>query len=255
MLFLVATGLSQSAGCAKDLSAAEQKIADANSVEAILDRLSEATAKLQTYRAKVEYRFSQPLFESQTFRTGNLYYQRDGKNSMLRMNFLTLQQDDEETQKYPEHYIFDGVWLTHINYQIKSVKRRQLTEPNAPADAFDLAKQDFPLIGFSRTDDLKKDFEIKLVEYAEEKTHQLHLKVKPDSVYNDDYTSVDFWIDKKLNLPTKIVAVTTEEDIYEIKFLDAKVNKKLSNKVFDVKIPADFGKPEVIPLEKKTESQ
>ena len=32
---------------------------------------------------------------------------------------------------------------------------------------------------------------------------------KDDPVYKDDYTSIDFWIDKKLYLPAKIVAVST----------------------------------------------
>ena len=116
-----------------------------------------------------------------------------------------------------------------------------------------MASQNFPIIGFSKVEDLKKQFEIKLVE-LEGKERQdfikLHLKVKPDSIFKDDYTSIDFWIDKKLGLPAKIVAITTEEDIYQIKFLKAKVNKKLDEKVFEVKIPRGFGK-EIIPLNVK----
>ena len=150
---------------------------------------------------------------------------------------------DEKEQKYVEQYIFDGVWLTHIDYQIKQVKLYQQAEPNEPVDAFELASQNFPIIGFSKVEDLKKEFEIKLVEQQEgepENFIQLHLKVKPDSIYKDDYTSIDFWIDKKLNLPARIVAVSTEEDIYQIKFLKAKVNKKLNKKVFELKIPKGF---------------
>jgi len=183
-----------------------------------------------------------------------LYYQKSGRESKLRINFQTLKQDDEKEQEYIEQYIFDGVWLTHIDYQIKHVQKRQLTEPNEPADAFELASQNFPIIGFSKVEDLKEQFEIKLVE-LEGKERQdfikLHLKVKPDSIYKDDYTSIDFWIDKKLNLPAKIVAITTEEDIYQIKFLKAKVNRKLDEKVFEVKIPKGFGKPEIISLNVK----
>ncbi|GAH84901.1 unnamed protein product, partial [marine sediment metagenome] len=66
------------------------------------------------------------------------------------------------------------------------------------------------------------------------------------------YTHIDFWIDKKLGLPAKIVAASTEQDIYQIKLLKPKVNKKLDKKVFDFKIPRGFGKPEIIPLKKKT---
>ena len=78
----------------------------------------------------------------------------------------------------------------------------------------------------------------------------MHLKVKPTSIYKDDYTAIDFWIDKKSHLPAKIVAVSTEEDIYEIKFVKPKVNEKIDKKVFDVKVPNGFGE-EIIPLKKK----
>ena len=116
-----------------------------------------------------------------------------------------------------------------------------------------MVSENFPIIGFGKVEDLKKEFEIGLVEQqgggAKNSIH-LHLKVKADSIYKDDYTSVDFWIDKELYLPAKIVAVSTEEDIYEIKFLQPKVNKQMDEKVFEVKIPKGFA-IEIIPLKEK----
>ena len=175
---------------------------------------------------------------------------------MLRINFQTLKQDDEPEQKYIEHYIFDGVWLTHIDYQIKELKRYQQAEPNEPEDAFDLAGENFPIIGFTKIEDLKKQFEIKLVEQKPDKANdfiQLHLKVKPDSIYKG-WPSIDFWIDKKLHLPAQIVATSTEEDIYEIKLLDARVNEGINEKVFEIKSPEGFG-VEITPLKKKDKQE
>ncbi len=103
---------------------------------------------------------------------------------------------------------------------------------------------------------MKKQFEVTLVEQKKSEPEgfiQVHLKVKPNSVYKHNYISIDFWIDKKLGLPAKIVAVTTEEDIYRIKFIKPKVNKKIYCKVFDFKIPEGFDEPEIIPLRKKGE--
>lgn len=226
---------------------------DANSVEAILTQLKQKTTNLMSYQAELEYRFKQPLLESETLRKGVLYYQKSDEKSMLRVNFQTLKQDDEKERKYPEHFIFDGVWLTRIDYQIKKAERRQLTEPNKPADPFDLASRDLPVIGFTKTEDLKKQFEIKLAQQNKaeaETSFHLHLKVKPDSTYKDDYTAIDLWIDKKSYLPAKIIAPTTEEDIYEIKFLKPMVNKKIDTKVFKFDIPKDFT-IEIIPLKKQ----
>ena len=240
-------------GCTESLGAQSQEKVKTDSVEAILKQLTWKTRELKSYQCRIEYLFSQPVLESETLRKGVLYYAKSDGKSKLRINFQTLKQDDEKEQKYIEQYIFDGVWLTHIDYQIKQVKLYQQAEPNEPVDAFELASQNFPIIGFSKVEDLKKQFEVRLVEQQGGKSSgliHLHLKVKPDSIYKDDYTSIDFWIDKKLHLPAKIIAATTEEDIYQIKFLKAKVNKKLDEKVFEVRVPRGFGK-EIIPLNVK----
>lgn len=254
-LLLAIAEICWAGGEAGNLASSEAERAGANSaakpqVEVVLERLKKQTAELKSYQSQIEYRFSQPLLESETLKKGVLYYQRSEGKSALRINFQSLKQDEEEEQKYIEQYIFDGIWLTHIDYQIKEVKRYQKAEPNEPVDAFELVSENFPIIGFSKVEDLKKEFEIGLVEQqgVEAKNFiQLHLKVKADSVYKDDYTSIDFWVDKELYLPAKIIAVSTEEDIYEIKFLQPKVNKKIDEKVFEFKIPQGFN-VEIEPL-------
>jgi outer membrane lipoprotein-sorting protein len=241
------------AGCCAKSAAPKNDSLEANLIETTLNQLKEKTGQLRSYQCELEYLFSQPLLESATLRKGVLYYQKSDGRSKLRINFQTLKQDDEEEQKYVEHYVFDGVWLTVIDYQIRQVKRYQQSEPNEPIDAFELASRNFPLIGFSSVEELRKEFEIELAEQEgskEENFIKLGLKVKPDSIYKDDYSKVEFWIDKGLGLPAKIVAVSTEEDIYEVKFLKAKVNERINEKVFEVKIPEGFG-VETIPLRKE----
>jgi len=246
------------AGCCAKNAASKKDSLEVNLVETTLDQLKEKTGQLQSYQCELEYLFSQPLLESATLRKGVLYYKKSDGRSELRINFETLKQDDEQEQKYVEHYIFDGVWLTVIDYQIKQVKRYQQSEPNEPIDAFELAGRNFPLIGFSSAGELRKEFEIELAEQEgskEENFIKLGLKVKPDSIYKDDYSKVEFWIDRELGLPARIVAVSTEEDIYDIKFLKVKVNEKINEKVFEFKIPKGFGEPEIIPLKKRTKEK
>jgi len=239
--------------CVKSREPQCSKVVKPDRVDKVLEQLKQKTETLESYQAGVEYLFKQPApFDSQTLKKGVLYYQQFGGKSKLRMNFQTLKQDNEKQQKYVEQFIFDGVWLTVIDYQIKQVTKEQLAEPNKPMDAFELARRVFPIIGFTKVEELKRDFVMKLVEQKEsgkEAFVQLHLKVKPDSVYKDDYTAVDFWVDKKLGLPAKIVAVSTEDDIYEIKLLKPRVNKKISKKVFDFKVPKGFTAKET-PLKK-----
>jgi len=254
VILLWTVSICRAYGCAESSADRQPKGPDADPVETILEQLRQKTAQLKSYQGQLEYKFIQPLLESEALRKGVLYYAKSGKQSKLRVDFQTLKQDDEKEQKCIEHFIFDGIWLTHIDYQLKAVKCYELTEPNKPLDAFDVAGKNLPIIGFTKIDDLKKQFEVKLVEQKKDKPEsfvQLHLKVKPDSIYKDDYISIDFWIDKELGLPAKVAAVSTEEDIYEIKFLKPKLNKKIDKKVFKYEIPKGFGEPEIFPLKKK----
>ncbi|HUW20959.1 MAG TPA: hypothetical protein VMW16_16790 [Sedimentisphaerales bacterium] len=246
VILLCAVGTCWPACCAKDSGPQCRKEVKADPVEKVLEELRQRTEQLESYQSQIEHSVKQPLapdIESTTLRKGVFYYQKVGAQSRLRINFETLRQDDEKERKYAEQFIFDGVWLTKIDYQIKQVTRKQLAEPNEPVDALELARRNFPIVGFTKVEELKKDFETTLVEQEEpgkDTLVQLHLKVKPDSVYKDDYTTIDFWVDKASGLPARIVAVTTADDIYEIRLLKPQVNKKIDGKVFDFKVPKDF---------------
>ena len=256
LVFLGLAGICR-AGCrAKTSGIASNKTSQPDPVENALTELTQKTEQLESYQARIEHLVKQPLapeIESVTLRKGTFYYQKFGRTSRLRINFETLKQDDEKEQEYTEQFVFDGVWLSKIDYQLEQVTRKQLARPNEPMDALELAKRTFPIVGFSKIEQLKKEFEITLVEQKKpgrQAPVQLHLKVKPDSVYKDDYTTIDFRVDEDSGLPAKIVAVTTEDDIYEVKLLEPRVNKRIDKKVFDLKIPKGFTIEE-IPLKEK----
>lgn len=214
-----------------------------NTVQAVLDRLEAKAAELQSFECQIDYVFLQPLLESQARQKGTLYYGKFEDRSYLRVDFDSIQYDDEKEQQHREQFFFDGVWVTYIDYQVKSVQRQQVAEPNRPADAFSLVSRRVPVLGFSHTEDLQEEFEIELLpERPSEPSTSflLHMKVKPDSTYKDDYTTIDFRVDKEHGLPTHIEAVNTEEDVHQISLLTPKINKGIRKSRFDVKIPDDF---------------
>lgn len=273
---LLVTGACWAAGY-DDSSPVQKKPVRVDPVDAVLEQLNKKTRELTSFQCQIEHKYSQPLLDSQSTRKGVLYYMRSGGKSALRVNFETLQQEDEKEQKAREEYIvldgawlsqihrdyeFKGIWFVHIDYRMEEVKCYQLAEPedtNKPMDVFDLVSKNLPMIGFTKTEELKKQFEVELVEQKKDEAKdftQVRLKVKPTSVYKDDFLSIDFWIEKKVGLPTKFRAIKTEPeapdgDIEEIKFLKPKVNKDIAKKVFEFKIPKEFGEPEIKPLPEK----
>lgn len=253
VLSLVAVGPACARAGGSDAPVCQVKAQDVNEVDQAISRLQGKAAELKSYQARVDYVTKQPLLESQARRTGILYYaKRDGRSS-LRIHFLTLRQDDEPEQRYVEQFLFDGIWLTIVNEQTKRVERRQLAEPNEPVDAFALASRHMPVLGFSKMDDLRKQFDVAIVPEPENQAAFQHLclTVRPDSVYKEDYAKIDFWIDRKIGLPAKITAVTTEEDIHEIRLIDPKINEGVDPRVFQIDVPKGFT-AETIPLERKT---
>ncbi len=274
-IVLWATGISWASGCMEAPKKQQLENPKDDPVNIVLEKLNKTTSGLKSFQSRIEYKYLQPVLESESLQKGVFYYARSDGKSALNINFNTLKQDDEKEQKYVERYIvldgarlplpnreLKGIWLALLDYQIKEAKYYQLAEPNDPnksIDVFDLASKKLPMLGFSKIEDLKKQFEVSLVEPQKNESEefiQVHLKVKPNSIYKDDYISIDFWIDKKLGLPVKIIAVKSEpeppySDILEIKFLKPKVNKSIDKKVFELKIPKGFGEPEVFPLERK----
>jgi len=274
-IVLWAAGINWASGCMETQEKQQQEIPKDDPVNIVLEKLNKTTLSLKSYQSRIEYKYVQPILESEALHKGVFYYTKSNGQSALSINFNTLKQDDEKEQKYIEQYIvlggnllprsnpeLKGIWLAHLDHQIREVKYYQLAEPNDPnssSEVFELASRKLPMLGFSKIEDLKKQFEVTLVEQNKgesEEFIQVHLKVKPNSIYKDDYISIDFWIDKKLNLPAKIIAVKCEPeppfgDIEEIKFIKPKVNQSINNKVFELKIPKGFGEPEIFPLERK----
>ena len=274
-IVLWVTSINWACGCTQAPKKQQQENPKDDPVNIVLENLNKTTLSLKSYQSQIEYKYLQPLLESEGLHKGVFYYTRSDGQSALSINLNTLKQDDEKEQKYVERYIvldgdrlpltdreLKGIWFAHLDYQVKEVKYYQLAEQNDPdksTDVFELASKKLPMLGFSKIEDLKKQFDVTLIEQKKGESEdfiQVHLKVKPNSIYKDDYISIDFWIDKKLNLPAKIVAVKSEPeppygDIEEIKFLEPKVNQNIDDKVFELKIPKGFGEPEILPLERK----
>ena len=194
---------------------------------------------------------------------------------MLRVNFHTFKQDDEDELEKKVQYIvvdsdsmpdsdyeFEGIWLIHLDYEYKIPKFIQIThasEQNQTVNVFDLISDYLPMVGFTKTDDLKKQFEITIPGEKNDDLQdfiQVHLKVKPNSVYKDDYVYINCKIDEKLDIPVEINAKSTQpsgvsveqKDSHEIKLVKMKINEEIDSKVFNFEMPEDFEEPDIIPL-------
>lgn len=204
----------------------------------IIEKLNQAANNLKNLSAKIEYIHSQPLFDTQTVRTGKLFYVKDVNHSALRINFLTIKQDDSERQDYKEDYIFDGWKMTKIDYQSKSATSEQLAKEK-PIEPFELVQSYFPIIGFAKPDELAGQFDIKLRQKTA-KQIALLLIPKETSEFFRTYKQVEIRIDSRNFLPFDFSAVTCEDEKITIKLSQTDTATAVKRNVFDIVISADF---------------
>ena len=239
---------AQTTACCAAEPNAESPAADPNvtPLQNILDRLQENASKLTSCTSKIEYLFIQDpdLLDSHMLRKGNLYYLKSDDRSRVKIQFDTLKQDEFDDEKRLEIYLFDGVWLTKVDFALEQVDQFQQAPENKPLDAFDFLSHHFPLVGFSGSKRFETEFDVSLAEVAAEDPNlvQLLLDVKEGSRYSKDYKKIDFWIDNKLYLPRRVRALSTQGDVYDIRFLDIQTNKKLEKQTFTIETPGHFRK-------------
>ncbi len=202
-------------------------------IKNIIEKLNQAVNNLKNLSAKIEYTHIQPLFDTQTVRTGRIFYVKDVNFTALRINFLTLKQDRSRQQDYREDYIFDGMKLTKIDYQTKSATTEQLAKEK-PIEPFELVQDYFPIIGMAKSDEMIEQFEITAVENI------LFLTPKENSRFSKTYKQVEIIINPDNNLPFDFSATTCEDEKITIRLSQIDISKVIKKAVFDVVIPADF---------------
>lgn len=232
----------------------QQPESDTGEIEEILLKMNDATKNLKSCQAKLSYLFIQDpdLLDSKTLQNGILYYQEDNDRSQLRIRFDDIKQEDFDPENRREEFLFDGAWLTRIDFKLKQIDRYQKAPEDKPIGVFDLISHSFPLVGFSNIDQLKKDFDIQLPEKTNppDTSIRLLLSVKKGSKYENEYKKIDFRADNKTYMPQQIVAYSSQGDVYNIKFTEFEINKKLKKAVFIIETPSDFRK-NIEPLDEK----
>ena len=213
-------------------------------IEEILLKMHNATMQLKSCQAKLSYLFIQDpeLWDSKTLQNGMLYYQKNDERSQLRIRFDDIKQEDFEPEKRREEFLFDGVWLTRIDFKLKQIDRYQKAQEDKPIGVFELISHSFPLVGFANIEQLKKDFDVSLPEKTDESNKSIHLllSVKKGSKYENEYKKIDFRADSETYMPQQIIAYSSQGDIYDIKFIELEVNKKLKTAVFTIETTPDF---------------
>ncbi len=227
----------------------------------LLDKIEKACLQLNSYQADMKYDIIQSLIDSQSVRTGKLYYKVDANSILARIHFEDLTEIDlmdPESQakpiKFDEDYYFDGLWVVRTNAQTKTVQKWEVAENRQDREAFRLGHGPFPLPFAIKTHDVREYFEVKLNDTprrtSQENAVCLTLTPKPETSYAKEYKLVELWVSQANYLPTQICYVKQDYEENTVIWSNIEIDSSIKDTIFAMpKTPAGWTE-EVTPLEK-----
>jgi len=213
-----------------------------NPVEAILDRMEKAGNGVKDLQACLTQENYQIIPDVRTTKLGVIRY-RAGQGAAKPSRFMvfydtTIEDDLKLRQK--EWVWFDGRWLREVRERTRAVIDRELVAPDEKVDPYKLGDGPFPLPFGQKKADIQKNFNVSLA--AADKgdpanSDHLILIPKPGSKHVKKHERLDFWIDRKLNLPTRIVDRDRHSTVITVNFKDIKINAGIADSLLWVEAP------------------
>ena len=177
-------------------------------VESILDKLEAGGDEVVDLHCKVEYSVIDTLNLDEYTKYGEIRYLRDEPNPRFIVHFDKRVQGGT-VNRDKEWWLFDGRWLWEVNAGSRQVRKQEMVRPGERIDFFDIETTPFPLPFGQKKDQILKNFNVTLEAPTPSDppdTDHLHCVPKPTWRLAGEYDSFDFYIDKKLHLPRRIVA-------------------------------------------------
>jgi len=225
-------------------------------VDQILTRQEKASNAIKDLQADIRHELYQVIPDDRQTKLGLIRYRAasKGDNARFMISFDTLIHEDLKL-KQKEWFCFDGKWLREIHEQTKTAIDREVVAPNEKIDPFKLGEGPFPLPFGQHKADILKNFKVTLAKPEKtdpENTDHLVLVPKPESPYTKRYEKLEFWIDRKLDLPIKVVSHDRHSNIVTVDFKNVKINTGIPNNQLWVDIPEGYGYQKE-PLEERTQ--
>ncbi|MFA5864289.1 MAG: hypothetical protein WC975_06335 [Phycisphaerae bacterium] len=222
-------------------------------VDTILDRLEKAGDAIKDLGANVNHELYQIIPDDRQVKRGLIRYRAaaNGKNARFMIYFDTLIHEDLKINQ-KEWFCFDGRWLREIREQTRTAIDREVVAPDEKVDPFKLGEGPFPLPFGQKKADILRNFNVTWVKPEQTDppaSDHLILIPKPQTKFTKRYEKLEFWVDKKLNLPARIVSRDRHSNIITANFKDLKTNTGIPNNQLWIDVPKDYGH-QVEPLEK-----
>ena len=210
-----------------------------DNLEAVLDRLEEAGGKVHDLRTGLVFETFNTVLEDRITKTGELLYKKQQPNAMFLVRFDRVSQGGV-TSESREWHLFDGRWYTEARQTVRQVIKREIVREGKEINPFELGKGPFPLPFGQKKSEMLRLFDIALVRPAAgDPKACVHLacQPKPDTEMADKYKTLHLYVSDKLDLPVRIVADQTDDNVVTVIFEKLEINPAVAGSAFQ--LPAE----------------
>jgi outer membrane lipoprotein-sorting protein len=192
-------------------------------LDQVFAKMDEASKTFQSAQADIERTHVTVLVNDKDVSTGKFYYVRQGKEPRVRL---------ELTKPAVQQLLIDKGQLQIYTPNLKQVQQASLGQHQDKVEMF-------MALGFGQSSqDIKKNFDVSLA--GEEmvdgrKTSVLEMKPKSSAMFK----SVRMWMDQQRWVSVQIKTTEGSGDYMNLKFSDTKINPKIPESVFTLKLPKD----------------
>lgn len=222
----------------------EQTSSGDEKVDALLDRLEEKGLAIKGLKCRLVYThvMVDPV-ESRKVKEGSLLFARAEPNSRFLIHFGKMIAD-EVVVRSDEYFAFDGRWLVERNDKARTVIKREIAEQGRNRDPFKIGEGPFPLPFGQKRSEILKSFKVTLEPFTlGDPLQSQHLRCvpRPGTELAARYSRVDIYVDRRLELPVRIVTENARDDSrIEVDFKDIDTGDAPAGSRFLIEEPAGF---------------
>ncbi len=183
-------------------------------VRTILEAMEQAGEQVQSIRCPVRYTVKDELNLAETQKRGTVMFKRSEPHPMFWVHFeKTFDMVENLRVGGEEWWLFRDRWLLEAKAKSKHIIKREIVAPGEEVDFFDLENSRIPMPFGQSSDQILTNFTVKLTapQVGDPKnTDHLYCIPQPDVPLAREYQRLDYYVDRDLHLPVRIVAVSAD---------------------------------------------
>jgi len=180
-------------------------------IDEILTRLQRRGDDLRDIRCRVVFEEEDRVNLTQRSKHGTILFLIAEPNPLFLIAFERTESEGIAGQR--EWYLFDGRWLHQAIERLAQVTQQEVVASGERFDPFDLESAPFPLPFGQKKDKILRNFDVALMSPAPgdpPNTDHLICTPKSESHLYRRYDKLEFFVDKDLHLPRRVVVTKNE---------------------------------------------